>query len=160
MNIDIEAAFKDALVNPTFSEEPFSKREAWLWLHTFSPLRGQKIRRHLSGVWRWKEGKVRRFLERAANAGLVRLDRDFIEAIEGGAPHAVRPGTGSWRALRQAVFERDGFACVYCGCLDDLACDHVVPRSRGGLNDMENLVTACRPCNSSKGDKLLSEWLS
>lgn len=65
-----------------------------------------------------------------------------------------------WRKLRQIIFERDNFACTYCGSGDDLTCDHVVPLIRGGGNDHDNLTTACRPCNSSKGDKLLEEWVA
>lgn len=49
------------------------------------------------------------------------------------------------------VFVRDGFKCVYCGATSALTIDHVVPVSCGGRNDPSNLVTACRPCNSSKG---------
>lgn len=63
-----------------------------------------------------------------------------------------------WRALRLEIFERDEHACQYCGDGNDLTCDHIVPLVRGGTNDPENLVTACRSCNSSKGDKLLTEW--
>lgn len=54
------------------------------------------------------------------------------------------------------VRERDGHRCVYCGAVEDLTLDHVVPLSRGGANDVSNLTTACRPCNSSKGSKVLS----
>jgi len=66
----------------------------------------------------------------------------------------------NWPALRLAVFERDGFRCVYCGCdvSMDPQCDHIHPISRGGANSVENLATACRPCNSSKGDKTPEEW--
>jgi len=63
-----------------------------------------------------------------------------------------------WRVLRQQIFERDNHECQYCGASDDLTCDHIVPLMRGGTNDNENLNTACRSCNSSKGDKLLDEW--
>lgn len=63
-----------------------------------------------------------------------------------------------WSLLRVQVFERDGYACVYCGDGGILHCDHVVPVARGGSNEIENLATACAPCNLSKGDKLLSEW--
>lgn len=50
--------------------------------------------------------------------------------------------------------------CAYCGeTHDEMHRDHVVPRSRGGPDDPSNLVMACRPCNSAKGDLLPSEWL-
>lgn len=49
-------------------------------------------------------------------------------------------------------------SCAYCGSTDKLGVEHVVPRSRGGLDAPENKVQACRRCNSSKGDKLPSEW--
>lgn len=63
-----------------------------------------------------------------------------------------------WRSLREQIFQRDGFACHYCGDGQDLTCDHIVPLVRGGSNESSNLVTACRACNSSKGDKLTTEW--
>lgn len=63
-----------------------------------------------------------------------------------------------WQALREEVFQRDGYACTYCGSGDDLTCDHIVPLVRDGTNDLDNLTTACRPCNSSKGAKLVGEW--
>lgn len=66
----------------------------------------------------------------------------------------------AWRKLRQEIFERDGNECQYCGSFDDLTCDHIVPLIRGGTNDHDNLTTACRSCNSSKGDKLVEEWVA
>ena len=57
---------------------------------------------------------------------------------------------------RRAVFARDGSRCQYCaGPAESI--DHVVPRSRGGEHAWENVVAACRPCNSRKRDRLLSE---
>jgi 5-methylcytosine-specific restriction endonuclease McrA len=55
------------------------------------------------------------------------------------------------------VFLRDRFRCQYCGeqfASNDLSFDHVVPRCRGGLTCWENIVAACRPCNTRK-DKFL-----
>jgi 5-methylcytosine-specific restriction endonuclease McrA len=49
------------------------------------------------------------------------------------------------------VFLRDGFACMYCGDVEDLTFDHLIPRSRGGRTTWENIVTACGPCNLKKG---------
>jgi hypothetical protein len=53
---------------------------------------------------------------------------------------------------RQNIFKRDGNRCQYCGSTHDLTLDHVQPRSRGGKSSWENLVTACKSCNSKKGD--------
>jgi 5-methylcytosine-specific restriction endonuclease McrA len=65
-----------------------------------------------------------------------------------------------WEPLRLKVFARDGFRCTYCGDAEGpFECDHVVPTSRGGCNDETNLTTACKPCNASKKDKLVEEWL-
>lgn len=61
-------------------------------------------------------------------------------------------------AIRLSVYARDGFACVYCGDRNRLTLDHVVAVSRGGTDNAENLVTACKSCNSSKGAKALDEW--
>lgn len=47
--------------------------------------------------------------------------------------------------------------CVYCG-KKAAAIDHVRPLSRGGAEHESNLVPACGYCNSSKRDKLLTEW--
>lgn len=60
---------------------------------------------------------------------------------------------------RGLVLRRDGFRCVYCGCENDLTLDHIIPQSRGGSDDPRNLVTACRPCNSSKNACTPEEWL-
>lgn len=63
------------------------------------------------------------------------------------------------RALHgDSVFARDGHRCVYCGATDDLTLDHVRPLTRGGSNEMTNLATACRGCNSSKSDRTPTEW--
>src|SRR5215217_1857451 len=48
---------------------------------------------------------------------------------------------------RRAVFARDGHRCQYCGAAAENI-DHVIPRSKGGPHTWENVVAACRPCNS------------
>lgn len=63
-----------------------------------------------------------------------------------------------WWTIRREVFDRDGYRCVYCGSEHQLECDHIVPLSQGGGNDLSNLTTACKSCNSSKGAKGLAEW--
>lgn len=58
---------------------------------------------------------------------------------------------------RQNIFKRDGNKCVYCSSKENLTLDHVLPRSRGGGSTWTNLVTACKTCNSKKGDFLPEE---
>ena len=53
---------------------------------------------------------------------------------------------------RQNVFRRDDYKCAYCRTSENLTLDHVVPRSKGGPNTWENLVTCCSDCNVKKGD--------
>jgi len=57
--------------------------------------------------------------------------------------------------VRWAIFQRDGYACTVCGSRSDLTIDHVHPVSLGGSNDLSNLRTLCRSCNSAKGARLV-----
>jgi len=53
--------------------------------------------------------------------------------------------------------------CSYCGDTDRLEVDHIVPVSKGGENNVDNVdnvVVACKSCNCSKGDKNLIHWLA
>ena len=52
---------------------------------------------------------------------------------------------------RQNIFKRDGNQCQYCGSGDHLTLDHVIPKSRQGRTSWDNLITACKYCNSNKG---------
>uniref|UniRef100_J3MIW1 HNH nuclease domain-containing protein n=2 Tax=Oryza brachyantha TaxID=4533 RepID=J3MIW1_ORYBR len=58
---------------------------------------------------------------------------------------------------RKNILYRDGFICQYCSSPDNLTIDHVIPTSRGGKWEWENLVTACSRCNSRKGQKTLEQ---
>jgi hypothetical protein len=52
-----------------------------------------------------------------------------------------------------------GQICNYCGSSDKLSLDHIFPQKYGGKDDAENLIFACKCCNSSKGKKDLMEWM-
>ena len=61
------------------------------------------------------------------------------------------------KRVRYAVLHRDGFRCRYCGARASdgasLHIDHIVPVSRGGTDDEENLCCACSDCNIGKGNR-------
>ena len=48
--------------------------------------------------------------------------------------------------------------CVYCGSIEKLSIDHIIPQKKGGNDNGENLVLACRKCNCSKNDTDLLTW--
>ena|SRR2546427_1446333 len=47
--------------------------------------------------------------------------------------------------------------CAYCDCLGDLHWEHIIPKSKGGPDSIDNMVQACPKCNLSKSDKDLYE---
>ncbi len=57
---------------------------------------------------------------------------------------------------RRGVLARDEHCCQYCGLHAD-SVDHINPRSRGGTHTWDNVVAACRRCNSRKKDRLPGE---
>ena len=82
------------------------------------------------------------------------------ERFEIEAPSVVRlryfvkvPYRAQAPLTRRAVFARDGGECQYCGSPAENL-DHVVPRSKGGEHSWENVVAACRRCNSRKENRL------
>ena len=61
---------------------------------------------------------------------------------------------------RKNILMRDRHTCQFCGQVFsplDLTLDHVIPRSRGGRGDWDNLVTRCQACNNYKGNRLPEE---
>ncbi|HRW06739.1 MAG TPA: HNH endonuclease signature motif containing protein [Caldilineaceae bacterium] len=62
-------------------------------------------------------------------------------------------------AIRRSVIERAYERCEYCQARADFATEtfaveHIVPVSRGGTDDLENLALACSGCNSRKYNKV------
>jgi 5-methylcytosine-specific restriction endonuclease McrA len=72
----------------------------------------------------------------------------------------------SWirKNKRTAIYLRDHFTCNYCGKdlhgakPEDINLDHIVCRSHGGGNGAENLITACKACNSGRGNKKIENY--
>lgn len=63
------------------------------------------------------------------------------------------------KSTRFEVFKRDGFVCQYCGAHPPsvvLEVDHLIAVAAGGGNDIDNLITACNPCNRGKGARALN----
>ena len=96
--------------------------------------------------------------------------------VESDNSHPVRSVDGTWErpsvivltryvkmphnrqvpVSRRGGLRRDGHRCAYCNASASTI-DHVIPRSRGGKDEWENLVACCLKCNNSKRDRTLSE---
>ena len=63
----------------------------------------------------------------------------------------------NFRVNRNRVYKRDNYECAYCGSKKELTIDHIIPKSRGGKNTWNNLITCCLSCNLKKGDKTPEE---
>ena len=62
------------------------------------------------------------------------------------------------KVTKKNIWLRDGGHCQYCEkkiTLSDATVDHVVPKSKGGTNNWENVTLSCSKCNQKKGNKLL-----
>ena len=73
----------------------------------------------------------------------------------------LKDGTMSMRTIfdDEKIKLQTGQLCNYCGSPEKLALDHIFPQKYGGQDNAENLIYACRTCNSSKGKKDLMEWM-
>ena len=96
--------------------------------------------------------------------------RNAILAVRDGADAAMRASPNasyfirrmeanrkiSQRDLRIEVFSRNGYTCVNCGATKHLSVDHIIPVVSGGTDDIDNLQTLCRRCNSIKGARSIT----
>ena len=110
----------------------------------------------------WEAGESRiRVRGGHARAGARRSELllSSIVAIAGAIPGRAVPRHVPPLDNR-ALFRRDRNLCLYCGerfPVSALTRDHVVPRSRGGADTWENVVSACGPCNRRKGARTPEE---
>jgi 5-methylcytosine-specific restriction endonuclease McrA len=69
----------------------------------------------------------------------------------------------SWGKIRWSILVRDKFKCQYCGrkVIDNIVLhvDHLIPVSKGGTNNPNNLITSCSECNQGKGADVLPPGL-
>jgi 5-methylcytosine-specific restriction endonuclease McrA len=108
-------------------------------------------------LWPWQEVIKAVFLDRVdvistydqvVRSPSFEMNLPSVVALKSYVPQERPPAF-----TRFNLFLRDGFACQYCASPDDLTFDHVIPRSRGGRTTWENIVTACAPCNLTKGGR-------
>ncbi len=112
-------------------------------------------------LWSWQEAVKAVFLDRV---NIVSEYERLVHSpsFEMKLPSVVCLKTYVRPALYPAftrfnVFLRDKFSCQYCGSMEELTFDHLIPRSKGGRTSWDNVVTACAPCNLAKGNDMPEE---
>ena len=99
-----------------------------------------------------KKDYQREYMRKRRSSGLTYMQERRKQGLD-------IPKTGktseSWASRRFRILQRDNFRCQYCGrtAQDDikLEVDHITPLCQGGTDTDNNLITACLPCNRSKG---------
>lgn len=114
----------------------------------------------------YAKNKTRILARRKERAALLqaywrkyRKDHPVERAVSNANRRARMRGNGGSHTAQEWLecVRRHGSKCVYCGRGDlKLTRDHIVPLSRGGTNDISNIVPACRSCNSRKHDMELA----
>ena len=115
-------------------------------------------------TWSWKDALKAVFLQR------VNVVSEYNQIVRSPSTEFKLPSVVSLKDYiplpekaaftRFNVFLRDKFTCQYCHQnfkVEDLTFDHVIPKARGGKTTWENVVTACRKCNTVKGSKSLKK---
>jgi 5-methylcytosine-specific restriction endonuclease McrA len=147
-------------------EEARAAEKKWRDTH---PEQARAIRKAVLRAWRNKNPEKARAAARRQRAAKPEERRAWEKRWRKDNPHkvvakfarrkgrlleAVGSHSSEQIAARVAVYDS---LCAYCGAPYE-SIDHVIPLARRGSNWPANLRPACRKCNSSKGDKLLSEW--
>jgi hypothetical protein len=102
--------------------------------------------------------EFRKDLVALQSSGLIERDRDYwisdlYESMQGRRPSWL---SLVWMSLRKKVLARDNSTCGYCG-EEATHVDHVMPRCRGGEDELDNLVAACAKCNMTKSARTPQE---
>lgn len=86
------------------------------------------------------------------------LDRPLVICINKyiNRPRNLRVNDKNSIVSKKTILVRDNYKCQYCGSFGDTI-DHILPKSRGGLNTWDNLCCACKKCNAKKDHKTPDE---
>ena len=118
----------------------------------YTPINVTTIKRGFNLVYKGKAEIIKSDVNE-----LVSGVKKFIKPLIIRLLNYIRTQVRTYRPNRNRIYRRDNFECVYCGSNKNLTLDHVIPKSKGGKNSWENLVTSCFKCNLKKGNKTPDE---
>jgi 5-methylcytosine-specific restriction endonuclease McrA len=173
----VEGPGREYLVEGTVESGAWEKGEVTDELVSVGPLSGRRKRRQPEFVYRCKDCEtplaVVEFTGSVVQMVCMSCLATFDLLPPPVTPYSPRPKVSRGPSIRQQRRTANGTLqplparvyaevrasgdCVYCGAPSAVA-DHVRPLAGGGLDVRENLAPACWPCNSSKKDRLLTNW--
>ena len=107
-------------------------------------------------LWQWGDGY---------GAWVTEVIEDALrdQGFQRYRPDPKARNTNSRKPVSQGkvviAMQKSNGLCVRCGATERLEVDHIVPVSRGGTNEIDNLQMLCKSCNASKRDKTMEEWI-
>jgi hypothetical protein len=118
----------------------------------YTPLNVTTLIKGFNLVYRGK-AEVLEKSEKPINSGYSTFVRPLIIRLLNYVHHRSK----SVKVSRTRLYRRDNYECAYCGQKKNLTIDHIIPKSRGGQNTWENLVTCCSTCNRLKSNRTPEE---
>lgn len=71
---------------------------------------------------------------------------------------AMQQENGVFVVLPREIQKILNSSCIFCGTVENITVEHLIPLSRGGRHSVGNLAPSCKSCNSSKGTRTVMEF--
>ena len=119
------------------------------------------LRHRVENTTAWVDRLTRWAPVKAVHVERVAFDTHALSAGQSLEGAEYQRGTLHGFEVREYLLAKFDRTCVYCGATNTpLNLDHVHPRSRGGSDRVSNLVLACVPCNQTKNDRPVEEFIT
>jgi 5-methylcytosine-specific restriction endonuclease McrA len=129
-------------------EEARARAKAWYAAHNDAAFRERERERARKA---YATDERRREYVREWRRQNRALHNEYVRISEANRRAARNDGAGVTRAQWRELVAQHDHRCAYCQRLRPLTIDHRIPLKRGGRHEIENILPACQPCNSSKG---------
>ena len=134
---------------PRFDNRKKSKPKGWL-----APSIKHKMNSHIKLINKLKELlPITKVIVEVAKFDTQKMQNPEINGVE------YQQGTLQGYNVRNYLLEKFNYQCVYCGKKDTpLEVEHIIPKSRGGSNRVDNLTISCHDCNQEKDNQTAEEF--